>query len=69
MQLSDCGPLFVGRLLHQEVVGVDLSGFLMGSVIGGVFHGQFHRKRINKSNVLELRLSDYRSTRMLGFVA
>ena len=69
MQSSDRGSLFVGRLLHQEVVGVDLGGFFAGGVKGGVFCGQFHRKRINKSNVLELWLSDYLSTRTLGFVA
>ena len=69
MQLSDQQSLFVGRLLHQEIIGVDLSGFFSGSVIGGIFCGQFHRRGSNESDVLESWFSDYRSTRRLGFAA
>ena len=69
MQSSDQWSLFVGRLLHQEIVGIDLSGFFTGGVRGGILCGQFHRRGSSKSNILKLWFLDYQSTRRLGFVA
>ena len=69
MQSSNQRPLFIGRLLHQEIVGIDLGGFFTGSVIGGILCGQFHRRGSNKSDVLRSWFSDYQSMRRPGFIA
>ena len=69
MQSSDRWSLFVGRLMHQEIVGIDLGGFFTGGVIGGILCGQFHRRGSSESDILKSWLLDYQSTRRLGFIA